>query len=796
MALSEEMAKQMRAIQVTVTAIAKQGKAFDTIIGEIGDIVKKVKEDGKTIAQVLDDMSKVDLEKKWDKIAKSAKEFSEEAAKIQKTINSINKDLGITVNTFGPGSPLMRVLKGFGEKIKRDVEDYRETVVTKRIEKMLKTPMMAFKDKLPPLPKGMEESFLVKGAKALGGVAGEYKALYEAMPLTLNLFEDALKVQRQLIKETAEAAIVLNKAFQQTNANLVVRYQLTMQTFKVQSALGASAEAMTESAQALIQYGQHMTPTFAESLKIVVMMKEGLGISAQTAAELVTVFSQQLKVSAQDVADILTNIVAQTGLAAEKAAGLAKELAPVLRSLGASGESAKAVTKEILNMSAKMNQLGGNADAVLKVYKKLAQPTGEALGLQALLGMNLSRMRGPGGADEMMRNLAKLSLRMAPAARPGEEESTQTFMLLGTLSEMFGVTIEDLRNFRDIVQGVTKELTLTQRIQEQYNTQRATIGESLKQITTAIKTLTYRAFLPLLPPLAAFMRHLANFVTKLAETEWAVTAVRLAFFPLLAVLKMFHVHVKEVVEAVDTAAHTLLKAFVHTGNMLMQLAQAISELILEHQKAVEFAFPRTGTVMIEMAKKTDALAKTVDQWFKEWLEPEPPLLLKPNPEQDALMQAATDIKDTLMAVGLVDRNAQINQLLEAYLDKAEATAQAAKKPFERSMALADVLTRAQQLTEGSVARSLLIRGAEQTEDDTKEDAKFRAVLELLQDMLAFHKGALDEKARRDRKVDEKVEDSKAKQKLDSEFKGHDKATNSPAFSRPSPWETLMKHDYP
>jgi hypothetical protein len=81
----------------------------------------------------------------------------------------------------------------------------------------------------------------------------------------------------------------------ESNSTLVDRLALTRSILNTSRMLGTDMRQSVEAARELVDYGYDLDSTFESTLKLVIQMKDGLGLSAKLGAELAVVYERQLR---------------------------------------------------------------------------------------------------------------------------------------------------------------------------------------------------------------------------------------------------------------------------------------------------------------------------------------------------------------------------------------------------------------------------------------------------------------------------------------------------------------------
>ena len=336
-------------------------------------------------------------------------------------------------------------------------------------------------------------------------------------------------------EKMVRASHELNRALISTDSSLANRTKLMNKVLDVQHALGADTQTMAEAAKALVEHGAHLGPAFGQSLKTVIMLRDGLGVAVSTGAELVTIFTRQLKTGAEAIGNVMAQVAHQTGLSAERAAQFAIEIGKSLRLLGPGFRSeATGVTRVIAGLAGRINELGGNAQSVITLFRRMSGGTSEAFFLRGLSGVRPGQLGTAGGAETAMKNFADRikSIITAP-------EGTEMYVAqLEAVAEMTGVAANDVVDFQQAMKELNKPLTEAQSLAKAYRDQTALVGESWKQMREALSSLMTQALLPVIRYIQPVVRGIADFAKWLSQSEGLVDFLSVAV-PVAAGVALF-----------------------------------------------------------------------------------------------------------------------------------------------------------------------------------------------------------------------------------------------------------------
>ena len=464
-------------------------------------------------------------------VVKNAHTASEQMENLNKSVFSYGKAL----LTLGAGAAAKQAFVWLVEQSKAQ----KDLIVSGR-ERLLqgKGALSSMQDELKHMTKAAgfnnnqrkqqreaieQQKFFNKGLEEELTFREGVSAIVEKRPVLYKVEIGAVTLISALYAKMLESSHALNQALLKTNTSTEIRFALISKILTVQQELGASTETAAEATRALVEYGANLNAGFQGNLKAVIMMRDGLGIAASTGAELVTIFSRQLHVAAESVGDAIADVASQTGLAAERAAQFAIELARALRVLGPGFRSeAAGVTKVIAGLAGRVQELGGNAQTVVNVFKRMSGGTSEAFFMRGLAGTSVGQMGTGAGSEEAMKGLSKRisSILTAPEGTP------MYVAQLEAVAEMTGMAANEIVDFQEAIKDMNKPLSESQSLAKAYRDQTALVGASWKQMKDALLALTTEALLPLVKFIQPVVKGMADFVKWLSGAKglvWVLT---------------------------------------------------------------------------------------------------------------------------------------------------------------------------------------------------------------------------------------------------------------------------------
>jgi len=374
--------------------------------------------------------------------------------------------------------------------------------------------------------------------------AGVAKAGMEAeharLAKTLKVSELQLKVKDTLLETSGVtkvwlAALVgglagaraysvkLNQDLIEANSNLGYRFTLMQKSLEVQRLTGESFEDITAAEAALVHYGMDESATFKDNLKHVTMLKEGIGLSAQTSGMLAAVWERQLGQSFKRAADTLAQIVNSTSLAADEAGRLAANIAKAVGAMrvGVSSDLA-AVVKLVAGYENELKKMGGEAGAFGELLTKLTKPEGMA-GASVLGISNPEFLASEQASKDVLKRFGTYV--------NGFLEGTQGWertLRLEALSKLFDTSADQINLMARAVKNHTADVQDNISIEERYREQVVSVGRSWATLGNKLKAVLFEAVTPLLEVLAGAIDVVTKFVGLLAEWKGTVYIVMTA----------------------------------------------------------------------------------------------------------------------------------------------------------------------------------------------------------------------------------------------------------------------------
>jgi hypothetical protein len=353
-------------------------------------------------------------------------------------------------------------------------------------------------------------------AKTVSAVGKFNIALFAA---SVALAGDLLIKNRQLNQDLIEA----NSSYQH-------RYSLIYDTLNTQVALGASFEKVTNAARALVHYNMDAEQSFAENLRIVTQMEQGLGASVDASARLASVVERQVGGSFKQVANIIAQLVNDTALAADEAVRMADAVTQAVGRLAPGGGSLLPdVIRLIGRYEGALKEVGGQPGGIQQFLTKLT--TTEGIVGAGVLRVNPEFLRTERGVEMVMNRFAEFGDRFI-----GQTSGWERQFKLDALAQMFGVSAEQANQMLIASRRLHQQQTQAISLQERWRQQVSAIDKGFERLTNTVIALAQRALYPVIWVVGGVINRIADFVEMMMEHKWAVyTATAVIGAGLLAV---------------------------------------------------------------------------------------------------------------------------------------------------------------------------------------------------------------------------------------------------------------------
>jgi hypothetical protein len=347
----------------------------------------------------------------------------------------------------------------------------------------------------------------------------------------------------------------INRELIEANSSFETRYGLTKTILNTQIQLGSEYRDTVEAAQALVGYGYDLSSTLGDQVKLVMQMKDGMGVAVRTSAELVTVYDRQLKVSVREVADGIARVANDTGLAADEATRLAISIGRSVSMLRPGlARDVAAVNELIGRYEGSLHELGGQFGSFAELLTRMTTPEGMAQA--GILGVNSPEFLASKDATKRVID------QFAQYARQtlGTSQGWDRALRLQTLSEQFGTTTQQINLMLMATERANAQQKSGITLQDRYNEQIRNSGQALSRLGHSLQALFQQAVTPLLKVITPVINGVASLVGGLLKIPGAVYVIAGAMILTipLVVTRVYSLTTSFVLAAV--AAHRLTSA--------------------------------------------------------------------------------------------------------------------------------------------------------------------------------------------------------------------------------------------
>jgi hypothetical protein len=304
----------------------------------------------------------------------------------------------------------------------------------------------------------------------------------------------------------------LNQNLIEANSSYQTRWNLLYRTLLTQSALGISFNKATEAARSLVHYGLDTEASYAENVKIVSQMEQGLGVSTHAAAELATVVERQVKGSFKDVADVVASLVNDTALAGDEATKLANSIAQVMGRLkpGLGAAGLPEVVRLVGRYESALKEVGGAPGGFQQLLQQLT--TTQGLTGAGILRVSPDFLTTSRGVQQVMQNFAEYGKRFV-----GETRGWERQMRLEVLASQFNISAEQASQMLMAVERANNRQTDAITLQERWRQQVAATDQGVGRLSNALISLVQGALYPFLFVINAIANRAADLINAVLQ---------------------------------------------------------------------------------------------------------------------------------------------------------------------------------------------------------------------------------------------------------------------------------------
>jgi hypothetical protein len=336
----------------------------------------------------------------------------------------------------------------------------------------------------------------------------------------------------------------------ESNSSLAGRLALTRSILSTQRMLGTDMRQSVEAARELVDYGYDLDSTFESTLKLVIQMKDGLGLSAKLGAELAVVYERQLRTNARDVADSMARLVNDTSVAADEAGRLAINIGRAVALLRPGVNADLSAVNELVGRyEGALKRLGGQFGGFESLLTKMTTPEGM---LQAgVLGVNNPEfIRSKEATKQVIDQFAAYA-----KSTLGNTSGWERAVRLQTLAEIFGTTTQQVNLMIRAVDEANSQRQTSITVEQRYNDQVFASADVLNRLKNSLISLSQQAVLPLIEAVTSVLKPVADGLKAFQEWSGAVyvASAVLTGGAIFAVRQLYHV--TTALYTMATAAH-------------------------------------------------------------------------------------------------------------------------------------------------------------------------------------------------------------------------------------------------
>lgn len=464
-----------------------------------------IKQFGSLMSKLEDQSKRID--KSWWSLADAVGQIG---ASVEKGWpGALAKTVGIQQQMISGFKRLTEVMRDpgvYAEMLKKKRESFHEML---RLQNKIASGT-ATADEIKLLP------ILHKKHSLLTSEVAKYEALHKMRGYDMIY----LPVLVGSLAKAAHWSEAMQKSLINANGSIKERYHIEQAIAGVQRSTGANAETLASATAAAVKHGLELRSTYQSDLDLIVKMQEGMGVSAESSAELVASM-RLMNQNAKGVADAIARIKADTGLAADEATRLAKQIT-IAMSVMAPGGNVSKVVETVGRLEGAASQLGlqtGKITSMMEGFTKSSGLTGVGM-----LGLQPDFLKDETTAMKAFAEMVRQTEGPLKAAGSG----WQRMATLEMYAEVFGTTTDIIANGRKILDEYNKTAKKSTTLQDEWQKQTSSFAKSWDKLKNQLWGMTQTVLLPLVKVLQRVIDMLTWVTTKISESTTATVLMATA----------------------------------------------------------------------------------------------------------------------------------------------------------------------------------------------------------------------------------------------------------------------------
>ena len=321
----------------------------------------------------------------------------------------------------------------------------------------------------------------VKNSELLSRTVSGIKTAWEG---TIKAVADATGVSA-----TIAAFNSLTEVLRQGNRDAGSLQKTFQDILAVQIATGTTAAQNLDALRAMYAVGLDNDANFKSTLSTVIKLRDGLGVSAQAAANL-ALSAKVAKANFGATVDIVASIAKYSALTAEEATTFASEFQKGLR--GLDPKNIQGATEAVLALGAAYKDVGANQQDIFGLIQSINKE-GD-LSKAAILGINDALIGTPEAANQIQAKLVEIN-------KMAEGQGAAGTQMLKVWAAQLGVTIDTLRAAGQANEQYNANLLKVKETQnalsDAYNKSMSGAGKNIEQLINSLTSLAMFAVAPL-----------------------------------------------------------------------------------------------------------------------------------------------------------------------------------------------------------------------------------------------------------------------------------------------------------
>lgn len=307
----------------------------------------------------------------------------------------------------------------------------------------------------------------------------------------------------------------INEQLIHTSAEYSNRRRLATEIAQIQAATGNEMQDMAKAGAALANYGFDLRSDFQSTLKTVVLLEEGLGVSNETSAQM-AVAVKRIGGDFDRVANTLARIKADTALSADEAARFATQISKAVMMLKpGSGSLVDQTTDYISRVAAALKELTGDGKGFVDMLSSFTTEAG-MMGA-ATLGATPDFLASPAQTKMVTERFVKYVNQQLSGTSGFQRMAT-----IQLLSEQFNTTADVIANADEMLKKYNETKRNETTLEKEWRMQTSELGKTLSKMYNSMAAVIQETLLPVIRHLNPVLETLTKGLQWVTKSGYAL----------------------------------------------------------------------------------------------------------------------------------------------------------------------------------------------------------------------------------------------------------------------------------